>query len=194
MALPRLFKARLGNIPATMPYLKAPSDTIVPGGEGTVRVGIAWAGSPTHDNDYRRSMPASELAPILAVPGVTFYSLQFGSRATELEDAGLKGKVVELGDAALGDFYQTGGIMQQLDLVITIDTVTAHLAAGLDKPTWVMLAFSSDFRWLRDRDDSEWYPSIKLYRQAKPMRWREPIARIATDLAAFVAKRSAKRR
>ncbi len=194
MALPRLFQARPGNIPTAMPYLKPAPGAILMGGEGTKRVGIAWAGSPTHDNDHRRSMPASELAPILAVPGVTFYSLQFGSRAAELEAAGLKGKMIEPGDEALGDFYQTAGYIDQLDLVITIDTVTAHLAAALNKPTWMLLAFSSDFRWLRERNDSEWYPSMKLYRQTKPMQWREPIAKIASDLAALAGKRGAKRR
>ena len=185
MALPRLFDAKLGNIPAPMPYLKGMPGTMLMGGEGTKRVGIAWAGSPTHDNDHRRSMPASELAPILDVPGVTFYSLQFGSRAAELEAAGLKGKMVELGDETMGDFYQTAGFIDQLDLVITIDTVTGHLAGALNKPTWLLLAFSSDFRWLRGRDDSEWYPSVKLYRQDQPMQWRAPIAKVAADLAAF---------
>ena len=194
MALPRLFEARTGNIPAPMPYLKPAPDTILMGGEGTKRVGIVWAGSPTHDNDHRRSMPASELAPILNVPGVTFYSLQFGSRAAELEAAGLKGKMIELGDETLGDFYQTAGYIDQLDLVITIDTVTGHLAGALNKPTWLLLAFSSDFRWLRDSEDTEWYPSMKLYRQVQPMRWREPVARLAADLTAFAAKRSTKKR
>lgn len=188
MTLPRLFHARPGNIPAQMPYLKAKPDLTLPGGEGTRRVGIAWAGSPTHDNDHRRSMAASALAPILDVPGVTFYSLQFGSRAIELEDAGLKGRVVELGDETLGDFYQTAGYIDQLDLVVTIDTVTAHLAAALGKPTWVLLAYSADFRWLRDGDTSEWYPSIRLYRQEQPMQWRQPVARLAADLAAFAGK------
>ncbi len=187
MALPRLFQARSGNIPAPVPYLKAAPDLVLPGGAGTKRVGIAWAGSATHDNDHRRSMPAAELAPLLEVPGVTFYSLQFGDRAGELAAAGLKGKIVELGDEALGDFYQTAGYIDQLDLVITIDTASVHLAAALDKPTWLLLAFSSDFRWLRNRDDSEWYPSVKLYRQDKPMQWHDAVARVAADLATFAS-------
>jgi Flp pilus assembly protein TadD len=194
MALPRLFNARIGNIPAATPYVKGAPGLVLPGGEGTKRVGIAWAGSATHDNDHRRSMPAAELAPLLAVPGVTFYSLQFGNRAVELEEAGLKGKMIELGDETLGDFFQTAGFIEQLDLVITIDTVTAHLAGALNKPTWLLLAFSSDFRWLRGPSDTPWYPSMKLYRQKQPMRWREPIAQVAADLTALAGKRSIKRR
>jgi Flp pilus assembly protein TadD len=185
MALPRLFGARPGNIPNAMPYLKPAPGIMLMGGEGTKRVGIAWAGSPTHDNDHRRSMSATELAPILDVPGITFYSLQFGSRAAELEAAGLKGRLIELGDETLGDFYQTAGYVDQLDLVITIDTVTGHLAAALNKPTWLLLSFSSDFRWLREGSDTEWYPSMRLYRQSKPMQWREPVASVVADLAAF---------
>ncbi len=189
MSLPRLFHARLGNIPAATPYIKAQPGLVLPGGEGTRRVGIVWAGSPTHDNDHRRSMPASALAPILDVPGVTFYSLQFGNRASELEAAGLTGKVIELGDETLGDFYQTAGYIDQLDLVITIDTVTVHLAAALNKPTWLLLSYSADFRWLRGVDSSEWYPSVRLYRQDRPMQWREPVARLAADLAEFADRR-----
>jgi Tfp pilus assembly protein PilF len=190
MTLPRLFHARPGNIPAPTPYLTPQPGLVLPGGDGTIRVGIAWAGSPTHDNDHRRSMAVSALAPILEVPGVTFYSLQFGSRAAELAEAGLQDKMIELGDETLGDFYQTAGYVDQLDLVVTIDTVTAHLAAALHKPTWVLLAYSADFRWLRGTDASEWYPSLRLYRQERPMQWREPVARLAADLAAFADKRN----
>jgi len=192
MALPRIFRQDIDNIPSKVPYIKAPP-VVLMGGEGTKRVGIVWAGSNTHDNDHRRSMPAEELKPLLKVPGVTFYSLQFGERFAELEQVGLADKVTRITDAQMSDFHQTSGYIDQLDLLITVDTAVAHIAGALGKPVWTLLAFANDFRWLKDRDDTPWYPSMKLYRQSRPMVWSDVVQRLVTDLGAFTRKRDRRR-
>ena len=192
MALPRIFRQDIDNIPAAVPYIKAPP-TVLMGGENTRRVGIVWAGSPTHDNDSRRSLPAAELTRLLDVPGVTFYSLQYGERYAELEQAGLAGRVLRVTDEQMSDFSQTAGYIEQLDLLITVDTAVAHIAGALGRPVWTLLAFANDFRWLKDRDDTPWYPTMKLYRQARPMDWTEVVGRLAGDLATFARKRERRR-
>lgn len=192
MALPRLFRQNLDNIPAAIPYIKAPPVTLA-GGEGTKRIGLVWAGSNTHDNDHRRSMPAAELAPLLEVPGVSFYSLQYGERFAELEQAGLAGKVTRIDDAQMSDFHQTAGYIDQLDLLITVDTAVAHVAGALGKPVWTLLAFANDFRWLKGRDDTPWYPTMKLYRQTRPMVWTDVVEKLVADLGAFTRGRDRRR-
>jgi Flp pilus assembly protein TadD len=192
MALPRIFRQDIDNIPNKVPYIKAPPVMLM-GGEGAKRVGIVWAGSNTHDNDHRRSMPANELKPLLATPGVSFYSLQFGERFAELEQAGLADKVTRITDAQMSDFHQTAGYIDQLDLLITVDTAVAHVAGALGKPVWILLAFANDFRWLKGRDDTPWYPSMKLYRQSRPMVWSDVIQRLSADLAGFARKRERRR-
>jgi len=192
MALPRIFRQDIANIPAQIPYIKAPPVMLM-GPEGTKRVGIVWAGSTTHDNDHRRSMPAPQLKPLLETPGVTFYSLQFGERFAELEQAGLADKVTRITDEQMSDFHQTAGYIEQLDLLITVDTAVAHVAGALGKPVWTLLAFANDFRWLKGRSDTPWYPSMKLYRQSRPMEWGDVIKALCTDLAAFARKRDRRR-
>jgi Tfp pilus assembly protein PilF len=192
MALPRIFRQDIDNIPSVVPYIKAPPVMLM-GGEGTKRVGIVWAGSNTHDNDHRRSMAAQELKPLLDTPGITFYSLQFGERFAELEEAGLASKVTRITDAQMSDFHQTSGYIDQLDLLITVDTAVAHVAGALGKPVWTLLAFANDFRWLKNRDDTPWYPSMKLYRQTRPMQWSDVVQRLTGDLAAFARKRERRR-
>ena len=163
------------------------------GGEGTRRVGLVWAGSNTHDNDHRRSIPAEALKPLLDVPGVTFYSLQYGERFAELEQAGLASKVIRVGDAQMSDFHQTAGCIDQLDLLITVDTAVAHIAGALGRPVWTLLAFANDFRWLKSRADTPWYPTMKLYRQSRPMDWSDVVGRLVVDLGAFARKRERRR-
>lgn len=192
MALPRIFRQDIDNIPSHIPYIKAPPVMLM-GGEGAKRVGIVWAGSNTHDNDHRRSMPASELKPLLETPGVAFYSLQYGERFAELEQAGLAGKVMRISDQQMSDFHQTAGYIEQLDLLITVDTAVAHVAGALGKPVWTLLAFANDFRWLKGREDTPWYPTMKLYRQSRPMVWSDVVQRLTADLGVFARKRDRRR-
>jgi hypothetical protein len=188
-SLPAIFGTTLESIPATIPYLTADAKSIegwrpaieaIPG----LRVGIAWRGDPGHFLDKLRSFDLDKLAPLAEVPGVTLVSLQKGHGAGDL--AGLRGrfKVVELGPAyAAGDWADTAAVVRQLDLVITPDTAIAHLAGGLGKPTWVALPRPSEWRWMRDREDSPWYPTMRLFRQDRLSEWGPVFARMADRLA-----------
>jgi tetratricopeptide (TPR) repeat protein len=192
LSLPRLFKTRLETIPATVPYLRPPADALkrwapklsaLPG----LKVGLVWAGNPEHVNDMRRSQPLGALAPVLDVSGVSFVSLQVGPRAADLRTREHKGrKIVDVSDK-LTDFAESAAVVAMLDLVITVDTSVCHLAGGLGKPVWVLLPWVTDWRWLRDREDNPWYPTMRLYRQRGGEDWAPIIARIANDLRAVAA-------
>jgi ADP-heptose:LPS heptosyltransferase len=139
-------------------------------------VGVVWAGRPTHLRDRSRSISPELLEPLAGVPRIALISLQVGRRAEDLRSP------IHDFTADLTDFEQTAGLIDQLDLVIAVDTAVAHLAGAMGKPVWVMLPFSPDWRWMLDRDDSPWYPSMRLFRQAEPGNWRGVIRRIADEL------------
>ncbi|HUA76398.1 MAG TPA: glycosyltransferase family 9 protein, partial [Acetobacteraceae bacterium] len=143
------------------------------------RIGLVWAGNPRHSNDARRSLPAACLAPLLARPGAHFVSLQVGPRAEEAAE--LSG-LLDL-SAELTDFAETAALIAALDLVIAVDTSTAHCAAALGAPTWIMLPHGPDWRWLTAREDSPWYASVRLFRQPAPGAWEAVVARINAALA-----------
>ena len=143
-----------------------------------LRVGVAWAGSATHKNDRNRSIPLEKLAP-LAQDGVEFFSLQVGT-STNQTGMGL----TDLTDS-LHDFSDTAALIAELDLVISVDTAVAHLAGAMGKLVWVLLPEPADWRWLRRREDSPWYSTMRLFRQSRPRDWDEPIARMSQELAKF---------
>jgi Flp pilus assembly protein TadD len=149
------------------------------------RIGIAWSGNPTHANDARRSIPLARLAGLLD-PAATWISLQRhvrdGDRAS-LEDLP---ELLHFGDG-LGDFADTAALCAQCDLVIAVDTSVVHLAGALGRPVWILLPFAADWRWLRGRTDSPWYPTARLYRQERPGDWDGVLARVAQDLATLIA-------
>jgi tetratricopeptide (TPR) repeat protein len=149
------------------------------------RIGIAWSGNPTHANDARRSIPLARLAGLLD-PAATWISLQRhvrdGDRAS-LEDLP---ELLHFGDG-LGDFADTAALCAQCDLVIAVDTSVVHLAGALGRPVWILLPFAADWRWLRGRTDSPWYPTARLYRQERPGDWDGVLALVARDLAAWIA-------
>lgn len=142
------------------------------------RVGIVWAGSVGFLNDHNRSATIEAFAPLFDVPGLEFVSLQVGPRADEANG-------YPLARIDPTDFYDTAMIVKDLDLVISVDTSTAHLAGALGVRTWLMLPFLAEHRWMKGRIDSPWYPSFTLYRQAKRMDWPGVVARIANDLRAL---------
>jgi tetratricopeptide (TPR) repeat protein len=190
LSLPRVFDSRVDSIPAPVPYLHARNAIAerwrrrlagLPG----LKVGLVWAGSANHINDARRSVKLERLKPLFDVPGVTFVSLQVGARSADLT-ALPSGAPLDL-SAELTDFAETAGTILNLDLVIAVDTSTAHLSGALGKPAWVMLPFSPDWRWLLGREDNPWYPSLRLYRQHAPADWDGVIARIGADLAALAS-------
>jgi hypothetical protein len=186
MTLPRIFETRLESIPAPVPYL-VPDPALVarwaPHVSATAerRIGIAWAGNEVHADDRHRSARLEELAPLAAVDGVAWFSLQKGR--DERRSACGEFRFTPLG-AQIGDFAETAAIVAQLDLVVTVDTAVAHVAGALGKPVWVLLPFVPDWRWMLDREDSPWYPTMRLFRQGADRRWAPVIERVVACLAA----------
>ena len=149
-----------------------------------LRVGIAWAGSPSHAKDRFRSMPFSFLAPLLRMEGVHFYSLQMGLASRLLASA--SGAVTDLAPFT-SDPADTAAQMAHLDLVITVDTSIAHLAGALAVPVWTLLGYAADSRWLLDRDDSPWYPTMRLFRQPSLGNWHVVMETVRAALLERVA-------
>lgn len=186
LSLPLAFGTRLESIPAWPDgYLKAPAEEVARWAKrlpaGRQRIGLVWSGSTLHTNDANRSMALAQLLPLLQSDAV-WVSLQKEVREADqpaLQAAGLFDLTSEF-----ADFADTAALISALDLVIAVDTSVAHLAAALGKPVWLMVPFSPDFRWLLKRDDSPWYPSMRLFRQQRPGDWDGVIARISAALQA----------
>jgi tetratricopeptide (TPR) repeat protein len=188
LSLPGVFGTELHTIPGQAPYLRAdPALTArwrdrlgtAPG----LRVGLIWAGSPTFKGERLRSPRLAAMSPLVETPGTRFFALQMGDGRRDLEDLTPPGDFTDLGPE-IGDFRDTAAIMENLDLVISSCTGPAHLAAALGRPTWIVLPFAADWRWLTEREDSPWYPSVRLFRQDAPGDWRPVIARVKAALAA----------
>lgn len=187
LSLPRIFGTTLSSIPVQNPLLRAREDVrrswrtrCDQDGPG-FKVGIAWAGSPTHENDAQRSVPPGLLERLSNVAGVRLYSLQVNdpSRAEQMI-GGLRGMVDHT--ALLHDVAETAGLLEQLDLVVTVDTMIAHLAGAMGKPVWVLLPYAPDWRWLLGRGDSPWYATARLFRQTSEGDWDEVLDRVSTSL------------
>ena len=190
LSLPRLFKTRLETIPATVPYLRVPSASLQRwaarlGALKGLKVGLVWAGNPEHANDARRSLDLTVLAPLLAVPGVSFVSLQVGSRAADLKKRTTGGPAIEDLAPRPHRFRRAAGAVAALDLVVTVDTAVAHLAGALGKPTWVLLPWVTDWRWMLEREDNPWYPTMRLFRQKRGQDWDEVVGPMAEAVAAI---------
>jgi tetratricopeptide (TPR) repeat protein len=195
-SLPFAFGTRLDTIPSDIPYLPAPSEDRVRawqdrlerqiGDRETLRVGLVWSGNPQHDNDHNRSIPLRTLLPVTSA-NAAFVSLQKDLRAGD--DALLaQGGIIDL-TSHVTDFAETAALLSCLDLVITVDTSVAHLAGALGRPTWVLLPFVPDFRWLLGREDSPWYPTLRLFRQRERGDWNPVIERVERELAGRIAVR-----
>jgi tetratricopeptide (TPR) repeat protein len=180
LSLPLAFGTTLETIPASVPYLHADAaaaDTWAGRlGTGALRVGLAWAGSPATIADRRRSIPPALLAPLLDVAGVELFSLQ------KTPDPAADPRIRDV-MAEMGDFADTAALVANLDLVIAVDTAVAHLAAALGRPVWLLDRFDPDWRWLLGRQDSPWYPTLRIYRQPAPGDWHNVIAAVAADFA-----------
>lgn len=185
-SLPGIFRVTLETIPANIPYLKVPpgsGSTLPPMGDG-LTVGLAWACSPASAS-AARSIGLARLAPLFAVPKVRFYGLQVGPAAAELVEG--RWPVTDL-SPCLSDFADTAAAVARLDLVISVDTAVVHVAGALGRPVWVALPHPADWRWLRQRGDSPWYPSATLFRQAPGGGWPAVAEALAQHLAALVDK------
>ncbi|GAB6052673.1 hypothetical protein JCM17960_14930 [Magnetospira thiophila] len=173
LSLPRVFGTTLDTIPASVPYLVPPAVdglALPPRLPGARRVGIVWGGSPSHRNDRRRSVALERFIDLAGRPDVSLISLQKGERERDLALTGGGALIAAMG-SRLEDFADTAALLGQLDLVITVDTSVAHLAGALNVPAWVLLPFAPDWRWMRGRTDSPWYPSLRLFRQPSPGDW-----------------------
>lgn len=194
LSLPRRFGTTEATIPARVPYLSVDSQLADRWERrlGTSRdgllVGVVWAGNPRHGNDVNRSLPLEALAPLAGIEGAKLISLQKGpageraGRAGRLSDerAGLLAWNV---GPELGDFADTAAVMSRLDLILSADTAAAHLAGALGRPVWTMIPFAPDWRWMLGRDDSPWYPTMRLFRQSRRGDWAGVVSRVAHQLA-----------
>ncbi len=174
ISLPHILGTEEETIPADVPYLTAGDDKLETwrqrlGGTG-FRVGIGWAGNPEHKNDKNRSIDLGLFAPLLDTEGCTFYSLQVGERRRDIALNGMEGDLIDLG-GDLNDFTDTAAVMDQMDLIISVDTSIAHLAGALARPVWTLLPFVPDWRWMLERGDSPWYPTMRLFRQQTHGDW-----------------------
>jgi tetratricopeptide (TPR) repeat protein len=190
LSLPRAFGTTLATVPAAVPYLAARGDKKEAAGEwlasvASPRVGVVWSGNPAHPNDRNRSVPFAALLPVLASVLPRWVSLQKELRPGEPEALREAGAVDLSG--LLGDFEDTAGALGQIDLVIAVDTSVAHLAGAMGIPTWILLPYAPDWRWLLVREDSPWYPTARLFRQTEPGSWDGALARVAGELANWIA-------
>ena len=178
-SLPRLFGTTLANVPAEAPYVFADAGKLrrwqarFTDAGSDAKVGLAWASQSQHRTAGEKSIPTALLAPLAGMAGVRFYSLQKGAAARQELPPGLR--MTDL-DAELADFSDTAAAIAALDLVISVDTAVAHLAGAMGKPTWTLLKFAPDWRWLLERDDCPWYPAMRLFRQQRPGDWSVPAA------------------
>jgi tetratricopeptide (TPR) repeat protein len=187
-SLPLAFATRLETIPATTPYLPAlPTQAWENrlGPHDKLRVGLAWSGNIKHREDQHRSIPLRALSPLLDC-GATFVSLQKDVRPDDAATLRERTDIVDL-TASLADFSDTAALVSCLDLVISVDSSIAHLAGALARPTWVLLPYTPDYRWLLDREDSPWYPTARLFRQDESRDYARVIARVRAELNALVA-------
>jgi len=191
MSLPSRFGITLDNLPAAVPYLSLPpavTGPSLPRPPGTrLAIGIAWAGRPEHTNDRNRSMRLEDFLNLVDLPGVALYSLQKGPRAGDIAALGAAALLTDLAPQ-IQDFVDTARLMLQLDLVICIDTSLAHLAGALGRRAFVLLPFTPDWRWLGRREDSPWYPTMRLFRQPAIGDWRGVMRRVRETLAATIAR------
>lgn len=192
LSLPKLLGTRLETIPAEIPYLSVPEaarsamPVLAARPEAPLKVGLVWAGNPVHHNDPNRSLDFALLAPLFKVPNITWVILQKDRRPDHFSIlAARRGWLDPLAEGAVQDFADTAALVEQLDLLIGVDTALAHLAGALGKPVWVMLPANPDWRWLTERDDSPWYSSMRLFRQPRRQAGPDVVERVEAELAVW---------
>ena len=187
MSLPLAFGTRVDSIPRGVPYLRVPEELNLRwkerfAGVTPRRVGLAWAGTRMNPKNAVRSVRLEQFASLFKIERINFISLQKGDGSEEL--TGAPGRILDC-MSECGDLLDTAALVNQLDLVITVDTAVAHLAGALGKPVWMLNRYESEWRWMLEREDSPWYPTLRLFRQHQAGDWDAPIARIAAALAAI---------
>jgi hypothetical protein len=189
MGLPRLFKTTLETVPATVPYLCADSALVEKWRQklasiDSFKIGIAWQGNPHHHWDRHRSFPLAEFAALARLPSIRLVSLQKGAGGEQLKSVDFE--VIDFSDELdkeSGAFMDSAAIIKNLDLVITVDSAIAHLAGALGAPVWLALAAIVDWRWMLKREDSPWYPTMRLFRQIQLGNWSSPFQRMVEAIS-----------
>lgn len=183
------------TIPTKTPYLSVPdgvspaiAQQVANAGRTATTVGIVWGGKPTHRNDFNRSCSFQHFLGLSEMPSTRIISLQKGPKLQEMGEQACPALVADLG-SRMGDFADTAAVIKELDLVITVDTAVAHLAGALGKDVWVLIPYAPDWRWMIDRPDSPWYPTMRLFRQSAPGDWEGVFDRVKAALKDRVAKR-----
>jgi tetratricopeptide (TPR) repeat protein len=223
LSLPGIFQTTFNNCPAAVPYIHADGNLVehwqheltsrsrLPGGTlattasdlarqaGPIRalkVGIAWQGNPGRPDDIHRSIPLKQFARLAEIPGVEFFSLQKGAGTEQLAPLANQFPVLDLCDRldeAAGPFMDTAAVMKNVDLVISADTAVPHLAGALGIPVWLALSLIPDWRWMLEREDSPWYPTMRLFRQSRYGEWDSVFEKMAAELQRLVNKTPDKR-
>jgi len=177
------------DIPADCPYLFAEQQEVEVWrsrleayAAGRFKIGLVWAGNPNHTDDHNRSLALSELAPLFDLPDACYFSLQLGAKVDQLQ--GFRQQVTDLA-GELGNFSDTAAFMANMDFIVSVDTAPVHLAGALNRPGAVLLPFMPDWRWLLERGDSPWYPSLQLFRQPSPGDWQS----VVRELKEFLEKK-----
>ena len=188
MSLPRIFGTSLASIPAQVPYLAAETALVEQwhrelGQGGGFRIGIAWQGNPRYLRDRQRSFRLGQLEPLAHFAGVRLFSIQKGFGIEQIAELDGRFAVTDIG-SRFTDFMDTAAVMREIDLVITLDSSLAHLAGALGAPAWVAIPIAADWRWLTEREDSPWYPTMRLFRQKRWGDWDEVFERMAGELEA----------
>jgi Tfp pilus assembly protein PilF len=196
LSLPRLFRTTVDTIPAPIPYIHAEEKLVQQWASQfsqvtQYKIGICWQGNPQHPRDAVRSVPLAYFTPLASLKGISLYSLQKENGKEQLTPWAQEHAIQDLGatlDEVSGAFVETAAVIVNLDLVITVDTAIAHLAGALGAPVWVLLPFAPDWRWLLSRDNSPWYPTMRLFRQPRPGEWDTVFHRVVETLSTLVAQ------
>ena len=188
LSLPRAFKTTMETIPNQVPYFKIDESRlekwrpVISRNAPGLKVGLVWGGN--QKPDPKRSVKLKDLAPFAEIPNVSWFSLQTAEPREELKDAPAGLNLIDVGKD-LKDFADTAAVMSLLDLVVTIDTASAHLAGAMAAKTWTMIPHAPDWRWLMEGDRSPWYPTMRLFRQRVPNDWGPTIAEICESLSSL---------
>jgi Flp pilus assembly protein TadD len=194
LSLPGLFETTAATIPADVPYMTAEPELVQQwrtrlGAEEDFRIGLVWAGNPSHKNDRNRSCVLATLAPLARFPHLALFSLQTGTAAGQLEQPP-PGMVLHDVGRQLGDFADTAAVIAHLDVVITVDTAVAHLAGAMGKPVWTLLPFAPDWRWGQHSAHTPWYPTMRLFRQPAPGAWEAVCQSVVEALTTLLEQRT----
>ncbi len=191
ICLPRIFKTKVDSIPNHFPYLNRPMVVAPLKWDSTKRprIAVVWAGSPTHDNDRNRSCPLEKLIPLFEEKSWHWVSFQKGGASEKLKELPPHLSVENWGEQ-FRDFVDTAWALEEIDLLITVDTSVAHLAGALGKKVWLMIPFNPDWRWMWDREDSPWYPSFRIFRQGRDRRWETVVEKIKERLQSLKGSNS----